>query len=402
MSNKTLVPDKLQGYLLQVKHMLYELISVDDRVVSVEKFDDVAIEVDNRITAVQLKSVTSSNNPISDRSTVFWKTLYNWCTYIEEGLIPSDTIFRFVVVANKTIEPGTIQEFFTNAHTEEEAKQALETARTTLLGSSSGDQYTSLPESYRNYVKYIFNDSRAKIVCGIIKTLEFEIHNDSYDYDLQNKFCKQPIPAEYFDVLLTYMLGWVTEKVESFTKNNKPAYISAKEYRDVLTAQVRARNVATILTAVSEVPSNTETGGEVARLDTYIKQLNLIEADEAILFEAASDFLRVKIEKVEWARRGIVTDQSFGDYHDALYRMWTNQKRILEMSYSSDPIKFGMIIYLKCQEASMNQKLQGVETPSFFGSGSLQGLANTPADKPRIGWHPNYLELLKKGDEKND
>ncbi len=382
--------------------MLYELISVDDRVVSVEKFDDVAVEVDNRITAVQLKSVTSSNNPIADRSTVFWKTLYNWCTYIEEGLIPSDTIFRFVVVANKTIEPGTIQESFTNAHTEEEAKQALETSRRTLLGSSSCDQYTSLPESYRNYVKYIFNDSRAKIVCGIIQTMEFEIHNDSYDYDLQNKFCKQPIPAEYFDVLLTYMLGWVTEKVESFTKDNKPAYISAKEYRDVLTAQVRARNVATILTAVSEAPSNTETGGEVARLDTYIKQLNLIEADEAILFEAASDFLRVKIEKVEWARRGIVTDQSFGDYHDALYRMWTNQKRIFEMSYASDPLKFGMIIYLKCQETSMNQKLQGVETPSFFGSGSLQGLANTPADKPRIGWHPNYLELLKKGDEKND
>lgn len=402
MSNKTLVPDKLQGYLLQVKHMLYELISVDDRVVSVEKFDDVAIEVDNRITAVQLKSVTSSNNPIADRSTVFWKTLYNWCTYIEEGLVPSDTIFRFVVVANKTIEPGTIQESFTNAHTEEEAKQALETARTTLLGSSSGDQYTSLPESYRDYVQYIFDDSRTTIVCGIIKTMEFEIHNDSYDNDLQNKFCKQPIPTEYFDVLLTYMLGWVTEKVESFTKDNKPAYISAKEYRDVLTAQVRARNVATILTAVSEAPSNIETGGEVARLDTYIKQLNLIEADEAILFEAASDFLRVKIEKVEWARRGIVTDQSFGDYHYALYRMWANQKRILEMSYTSEPLKLGMAIYLKCQEASMNQKLQGVETPSFFGSGSLQGLANTPADKPRIGWHPDYIELLKKGDEKND
>ena len=37
MSNKTLVPDKLNGYLLQVIHMLYELISVDDRVVSIEK-----------------------------------------------------------------------------------------------------------------------------------------------------------------------------------------------------------------------------------------------------------------------------------------------------------------------------------------------------------------------------
>jgi hypothetical protein len=31
MSNRTLVPDKLQGYLLQVKHMLHELISIDNR-----------------------------------------------------------------------------------------------------------------------------------------------------------------------------------------------------------------------------------------------------------------------------------------------------------------------------------------------------------------------------------
>ena len=57
MPNKTLVPDKLQGYLLQVKHMLFELISVDDRVVSVEKLDDVAVETDGTVIAEQVKSV---------------------------------------------------------------------------------------------------------------------------------------------------------------------------------------------------------------------------------------------------------------------------------------------------------------------------------------------------------
>ena len=72
LSNKTLVPDKLHGYLLQVIHMLYELISVDDRVVSVEKLDDVAVEIDGKVIAEQLKSVTSANNPIADRAAVFW------------------------------------------------------------------------------------------------------------------------------------------------------------------------------------------------------------------------------------------------------------------------------------------------------------------------------------------
>lgn len=68
MPNKTLVPDKLQGYLLQVKHMLFELISVDDRVVSVEKLDDVAVETDGKVIAEQVKSVTSANNPLESIS----------------------------------------------------------------------------------------------------------------------------------------------------------------------------------------------------------------------------------------------------------------------------------------------------------------------------------------------
>ena len=115
MSNKTLVPDKLHGYLLQVIHMLYELISVDDRVVSVEKLDDVAAE--------QLKSVTSANNPIANRASVFWKTLYNWCTYIEDGSLPSDAILRFVVVSNSTVTPGSIQKIFMDAHSDDAAQK---------------------------------------------------------------------------------------------------------------------------------------------------------------------------------------------------------------------------------------------------------------------------------------
>lgn len=128
MSNKTLVPDKLYGYLLQVIHMLYELISVDDRVVSVEKLDDVAVGIDRKVIAEQLKSVTSANNPITDRASVFWKTIYNWCTYIEDASLPPNAILRFVVVSNSTVTPGGIQKTFMNAHTDDEAQRALKYA----------------------------------------------------------------------------------------------------------------------------------------------------------------------------------------------------------------------------------------------------------------------------------
>lgn len=401
MPNKTLVPDKLQGYLLQVKHMLYELISVDDRVVSVEKLDDVAVEIDGKVIAEQVKSVTSANNPIAERSSVFWKTFYNWCTYIEDGSLPSEAVLRFVVVANGTITPGSIQESFKNAHSDAEAQKALTDAKTAILGTPPDDPttdvYAALPDGYRDYVKYLFDDGRAKTVCNIIKAMEFEIHNDTYDEDLLKRFSNQTIPAEYADLLLTDMLGWVTRTVESFTKDNKPAYIAAKDYREALNIQIRASDTKTILRAVSRVPSNAEQSGEVERLDTYIRQLKLIEMDDTALYEAASDFLRTKVDKIEWAQRGIVNAQSFDDYHDALCRTWTNRKQLMGLQYGTDPIACGKAVYFNCRDDSGRQTLQGVEAPPFFGSGSLQGLANDPADAPRIGWHPQYMDLLKGG-----
>lgn len=402
MPNRTLVPDKLQGYLLQVRHMLYELISVDDRIVSIEKLDDVAVEADGKVIAEQVKSVTSANNPIAERSSVFWKTLYNWCTYIETGALPSGAIMRFVVVSNGIVTPGSIQASFMNACSDSDAQKALADAKKSILGTAQDnfatDMYAALPDSYREYIRYLFDGNRTKIVCDMIKSMEIEIHNNTYDEDLLNRFSNQVgLPAEYVDLLLTDMLGWVTQTVESFTKDNKPAYISAAEYRKALNTQIRAYNTNAVLRAVSQVPSKDEQSGEIERLDTYIRQLQLVEMDDATLYEAASDFLRAKIDKIEWAQRGIVHAQSFEDYHDALYRIWTNQKQLMGLQYRTNPIACGQAVYFKCRDDSARQKLQGVEVPPFFGSGSLQDLANDPADSPKIGWHPQYIALLKEG-----
>lgn len=174
----------------------------------------------------------------------FWKTLYNWCTYIEYGSLPAGAVWRFVVVANGTITPGSIQEIFANAHSNDEARKAFDDAKITILGTppddSAVDVYAALPDTYRKYIRYLFNKSRERIVCDIIKAMEIEIHCDIYDEDLLNRFHSQTIPVEYADLLLTDMLGQVTQTVESFTKNNKPACIAAKDYRKALNKQIRA------------------------------------------------------------------------------------------------------------------------------------------------------------------
>ena len=113
MSTKSHVPDKLFAYTAQIRQMMFELISLNScKKVSIEQLDDVATHSAS-ITVQQVKSVQSNNNPISDFNPIFWKTLYNWLSYIKNGSLDIDnTKFQFVIISIRAITIGSIQEKF--------------------------------------------------------------------------------------------------------------------------------------------------------------------------------------------------------------------------------------------------------------------------------------------------
>ncbi len=402
--DKTHVPDKLQGYTLQVRHMLYELISLDlECIVSVEAFEDVGIENNGYIIAEQLKSSLSNNSPVSDRSVVFWKTIYNWCSYIQSGaLLPGKTIFKFVVVANHKVAPGSIAKSFKNAVSEEDAEKTLNEARDELWGKTL-EKKKDIPNTYKDYLEYIFDVKQRKIVIEIIKAMDFEIFSQNYGEALRKKFASQAIPKEYEKELFLYMLGWVNDKVNDMTKDGKAAFIQCKDFRDALLAQIRCYDLNTILAAVSTQPSELVTKAEMDKHDVYIKQLDLVELEAEGKLRAASDVLRTRTEKTAWAERGIVAVKSFGDYEEALIRLWNNEKAMLPfLMITPDVIQKGQALYTICQKDVASIKVQGNEIPDFFGPGYLNLLANEPVVCPKIGWHPDYIKLLQKGEDKDE
>lgn len=400
MAGNTHVPDKLEGYLLQVRHALFELISLDDRIVSVESYDDVAVETEGLVIAEQTKSALSKNNPSANRAVVFWKTLKNWCEYIRDGELPNKPfVLKYIVVSTEQLSVGDIPQSFSDAESEEEAKEAFEAVRPNYVADDQTVKLVS--EELKPYIDFCFDDKNKALMCTVIANMKIEVHSGTYDDELISKFAKQTIPEEYTDVLFISMLGWVHEKVHKQTKQNRPAFISSVDYRKELLAQIKSRDQKVILSAVSSKPSDEATASEVDRRDKYIKQLDLIDSDMADLLEAASDYLRTRCEKTEWAARGIVTQSSMNDYNDSLSRNWKSLKRILEISHSTDAIAQGQTLYAQCKLSAAPVKLQGAETPSFFGSGSLHILANEPPECPQIGWHPNYAELLKEDDKNN-
>ena len=393
--NNTHVPDKLYGYTLQVRQMMNELITLElDKVVSTEALDDVAVEAQNITTFEQIKSVQSTNNPLTDRSAVFWKTLFNWYNYIaiDKGLLEK-SVFRLVVVSDRSIISGTIPSSFHLAKTDEKAKEALLSAKQAIYGKNE-ELKDNIPDSYRNYVTVLFNEQNIEKVAKIIKLMDIVIYTEDFDKKLYEKFCSQPIASEYAEELFIYMLGWVHEQVNQQIKKGLPAYIRCNSFRDELVAQIRRYNQNTMLAWTTVNLSENEAQHELKRRDTYIKQLDFIELDVSNKLQAASYYLRTSAQKTFWAEKGLVAPQSFDEYYDGLERMWQIQLQLvlLEANKKSDASN-GKKLYFKCQENTQNAKVEGKNTPAFFGLGSLHTLANVP----KIGWHKNYKRLLNLG-----
>ena len=399
MKNKSHVPDKLESYLLQVRHALYNLISLEDGVVSVEYVDDVAIDNCESIILEQTKNAISSNNPLADRSVAFWKTVYNWCYSIRTGEIVNEKArFKYVVVSSHNLNIGEIPNRFFNATQQKEIEDAIDFAISVLYK----DGELKISDICKKYLDFCFSTENRKILVDVIRLMSLEVHSDSYDNDLINKFKNQIIPGEYAEELLTYMLGWVDEKIHQYTKQNKPAFISIKEYREELKKQAREKNTNTILSALSTKPSEIETGTEVSRRNTYIKQLELIEVDANIIFRAANDYLSAKSQAVEWADKGLVTENSYSDYKDSLVRVWEIEKLSNDTRCHYSEVDKGKQLYSETQKTGSTKLLQGKNVPSFFANGVLQDLANEPKKSPIIGWHPKYKAILETLEEEEN
>lgn len=404
MSKNTHAVGQLQGYLLQTRHMFYELISLDDITVSMELLDDVAIESKGgTIIAEQLKSVTSDNNPLTDRSVVFWKTLYNWLEYVRDGSLTLDkTTFRMIIVSNSCIKAGGIIQQLSNAGNSHQANEALQNAIDTLWGSDHHLK-SEIPPSYAKYLEVLFDINNKQIVITIIEKMSIDIHENNYDDILQERFSGIPaLIPEFTDKLFVFMIGWVNERVNEFCKSGKAPFICNKEFNEALQSQMRLYNQWDAIPFLSEAIEENVIRTEVEQQDIYIQQLEFIENNFSDKLEAASDFLRTKTEKTMRAEKGILTDHGFADYSDKIKRAWNSKQKSINLNNITPDVEKGKMIYYETKNVVIDYRLQGGDVPSFFGSGVLHSLANTPKNEPCIGWHPNYKSLLKEGGEKLD
>lgn len=387
----THVPDKVYAYSLQVRHALFELLDCSDtEMVSIEVFDDIAIEKDDgSIEAVQLKSVLSNNNPISNRAVDLWKTLYNWLIAVQEGeLDPDKTIFKLFIAADRK---GNIVNLFSNANCSTKAEEVWKIARTEFYDDTGNEK--SMGDQYALYVRNFFNPVNKSFACNIIKNFKLLTIDSRHTTALYNKFCqKMIIPDELLEYAFDYILGWIDKKTAQLIETNHVMSITYSEFKAQLVAITRELNQKLSLKELAPRPSKEDIENELVNLKNYLGQLDLIECDYTDKIEAISDYLRASINRTIWASRGDISESNLLNYEEELVKKWNNKRKIINLTEKSlSPEEKGNLLYLQCKDNSVN--IDYLSVPGFFTPGCYHALS----DDLIIGWHPEYKKLLKIG-----
>ena len=375
------VPGTVRGILLQATRFLYYLLVANqDDVVSLELFEDVGVEhQDGSKTAEQDKSFLSSN-PLTDRSLYFWKTFRHWTDAAQAGSMVPERSWFVLYAPQATM--GPIVHAFHDATTTDDARYALEKAQQAIVDNDG----LRIGVAVRGHVQAVFG-ADPNLVIGVIKRFKVDAHAKPEDA-LRPLLFEKLVGEDSFDDVVTWAQGWVKRKIDHFVELGQPPRVIRRDFHRALLNYVRLHDRTDILRSVAGTATAEEVAKELAMRD-YVRQLKIIDVNDVEVLEAVSDFLSASVDRTTWSDQGMISEASLQSFEKELEWTWRNRRRQTLLGHvGKDATVLGQLTYANCMEH--HAKMDDLETPKPFVRGSWHALA----DDLKIGWHPEYENVL--------
>ncbi|MEZ0000939.1 ABC-three component system protein [Sinorhizobium fredii] len=376
---KTSVPGQYLGYGLQPVRLCYHLMSVGTGCrVSLEQLDDIAIHDPSGGLVFEQSKSALSGNPAADKSPELWKTLANWAS-LPTSLLDAATAFRFYVTPFKT---GNLVHELHDAKDGVKAASLLKKFKTKTFKGKKGVGVEPLIS------KFLGGGDEA---CLKVITL-FELQTEQDPIDAIRQKLLVTLPEESLDQYCAAAIGIAKDDVDSLIRTRKAPILDAVAFRRKLRAFIRKHDFSKLLASTTGAPSPDQIAVLLNSQPTFVRQLMAVEAKDALMTVAISDFLRATADKVIWADRGSIVDSSLDELDESLIRHHTMAADELSDTHAHlDAHQRGRQLYHRC--ANLKMPLEGQTLPGYFVAGEY----NCLADDRKVGWHPDYESLFPKG-----
>jgi hypothetical protein len=384
----------LKGYLYQIRYALLmairdsrEVDDLDDYTITIETIDD--ISRDNNGESEKLVQVKHHIKPgnITDRSPDIWSTIRVWCKQINSGKVAHQPIF--VLLTTNSIAAKSLAEMLSDDFKIRDVESVKD--EMLLIAQASGNKENT--EAYEAFVA-LSESERERLVSAIY------VVGDAPDMNLVGKDIKKSlrgfVSEKYMDAFTERLEGdWFMKVIAALLKqgpNEIPLgeVVSGieslkKEYDDDnLPDQYQFENVDPFFDA--EIKKH------------YITQLKLLEPTKRVIKNAVTNSVKARKQRMEWSRKGLLNPGELNTYDEKLYDEWDFHAGLEEMKPGSK-IDIGTGIYAECQTKGL-KPIRAQFKADYVARGSYHLLAN----KNKIGWHPDYLELspIDEGEGENE
>lgn len=373
------VPGQVLGISLQFTRFTHLLFTSPEKsFISLEVFDDVAVQTSEGHTSlIQSKSATTAN-PIADRAVSLWKTLANWVDAISDQLIDPARL-RLEIYISRQVD-GEIARAFHDATTVAAATATLDAAYSKLSPDVADD--------VRPHFERFFAAS-LDIRIAVVTAFRIECGSGSPQTDLEAEVRSKLIPPERVQSFTEWACGWVKVRVDKLLEQSRAAIVSRDEFIDAMTLGVRKYIERALLCSMSPAPSLDQTTALLPR--NFVQQLQIIDKDVDDQMDAITCYFRAGADRTTWGESGDVDPSSLDELDTALVATWKNLKTIASLSSTHNGATgVGQLLLAQCM---LHQtKLEGLEVPSHFIPGCFHSLA----DLLKVGWHPDYANELKR------
>lgn len=380
------------GYYYQIRYSLYLLLKGREKgnntEISIEKLDDIAIEDINSANLFQTKLHIKSIADLTNSSPDLWKTIRVWSNAIRNGKIdPDKTIFTLVTTARAS-DKSITNELCKNSE-ERDNVGILKTLEETIEKSKS-DSNKSAYDAFN-----LLSKPQKEMLVQNMNLLDSSLNMEDVRKKTLNELIFSATDRHLIPFYERLEGWWFNRCIEHLSRNNEN--IKFMEVRNKI-ADIRDQfDKKNLPIDIFNISIN-----EVDYDDRrFIKQLKLITIGKETLRNAISDYYRAFEQRSKWVREDLLNPHEEELYETRLHDDWKAKFDLMTDDLNSDSedelIKEGKNFYKSFYIKSVPQVyIRENVRDGFIIRGSCHMLSDDALSKKKIGWHPDFENLLMR------
>ncbi|QGM44826.1 ABC-three component system protein [Methylocystis heyeri] len=367
----------------------------DDAGVGIERLDDVQLKVDGHLLLYQLKhSIKAVPPPITMKSRALWRTLKVWIDALFHIELAQTTMHLVAVGSlgaasplNALLDLDADRDNLVTALTAE--AQLVHDAREAAQASG-----TKLPHGERADGCAAFLNLEPAVRSNLLRRVLIKPDSPSIDQvEVQAAQQLTLIAPERRAEVVKRLLGWWDMEVIHALCGKRDPIITRAELQAQITSVIGDLESSTLQADFELLmpPHDYQPDGMVAR------QIKLVAGGNSDLSRAIREEWRAREQRAKWLNDNSAMGSVVSQYDQVLEEAWSDRhsQMVEDCSEVEDTVKrergLGMLRWTHDEAPARVRPIAEKWSAPYYVRGSYQVLAIDL----RVGWHPEYLDLLK-------